>query len=176
MNLRFLTFILILFSSGFCRAQALKLNCLERKKKSPEVNDSIIIQTCFIRNFKFVTTSYPDYAGRYTFSEHEVYARTGGKYVKTTNSNVFNKEQNKLVAIINRKIGEDFKEFSSDTNTRDCFTGIDSIPVYRMNDLDISFNGNDIWFQVHWGLGSACRNVDGTIISFSLDEIKKYLK
>jgi hypothetical protein len=45
-----------------------------------------------------------------------------------------------------------------------------------MNDFDISFNGNDIWFEVHWDLSAVCRNVDGTIVSFDINQIKKYLK
>jgi hypothetical protein len=123
-----------------------------------------------------VSTSYPDYAGRYFYSEHEVYIRTEKGYAKTTNSKVFNQSQNKLVAIINKRIQEDFQKFSSEPNTKECFIGIDSIPKYEMDDFEISFNGNDIWFEIHWGLISVCRPVDGTIVSFNLNEIKKYLR
>jgi hypothetical protein len=159
-----------------CQGQSLKLTCTERQKKSHYVNDSIIITTCLLKNFKFNTTSYPDYAGRYVYSEHEVYIRTANGYTRTTNSKVFNQNQSELVEIINKRIQADFKALSSDSNTRECLADIDSIPKYAMNDLEISFNGNEIWFEVHWGLSSACRAVDGTIVSFDLEEIKKYLK
>jgi hypothetical protein len=102
--------------------------------------------------------------------------RTQKGYVKTTNSEVFNQNQNKLLAIINKKIQEDYKAYSSDSATKECFLGVDSIPEYEMDDLGISFNGNEIWFEVHWDLGAACRSVDGTIVSFTVNEIKKYLK
>ena len=87
---------------------------------------------------------------------------------------MFNKNQNKLVTTINKRILEDFHKFSTDSNTKECLTEIDSIPTYKMDDFEISFEGNEIWFEVHWGLSGACRNVDGTIVTFKVNEIKKY--
>ena len=165
-----------LFFQSFCQEQTLKLTCSERQRKNPDFKDSIIIQTCLLKNFKFVTTSYPDDVGRYFYSEHQVYIRTQKGYVKTTNSKVFNQNQNQLVTIINKEIQEDFRKFSSDSATKECFIGVDSIPEYEMNDFEISFNDNDIWFEVHWDLSAVCRSVDGTIVSFNIKEIQKYLK
>jgi hypothetical protein len=169
----FIIFFLLAHSAS--KGQIIKLSCTEKERKSEDGNDPIIIETCLLKNFKFISTSYPDYAGRYVYSEHEVYIRTNNKYIKTTNAKVFNKRQDKLVAIINNRIQQDFREFSSDSNTKECFTDIDSIPEYKMNDFEISFYGNEIWFEIHWGLISACRSVDGTIVSFKLSEIEKYL-
>lgn len=82
-----------------------------------------------------------------------------------------------MVSIINKRIQRDFIKFSSDSNSRDCLSELDSIPVYKMNDFEISVDKNEIWFEVHWGIGTiACRAVDGTIVSFKFDEIRKYLK
>jgi hypothetical protein len=52
---------------------------------------------------------------------------------------------------------------------------MDSIPTYHMDDFKISFNGEEIWFEVNWGLPGACRPVDGTIVSFKMTEIYQYL-
>ncbi len=166
-------FVLFIYSSSDC--QTTKLSCIEKERKNDEGKDPILIKTCFIKNFKFVSTSYPDFVGRYIYSEHEVYVLKNNKYVKTTNSKVFNKNQDQLITTINKRILEDFHKFSADSNTRECFTEIDSIPTYKMDDFEISFEGNEVWFEIHWGLSSVCRSVDGTIVSFKLDEIKKYL-
>lgn len=169
-----LLFLILL--STIVQGQHLKFHCTERNKNNPGFKDSIIVQTCYLNNFKFVTRSIPDDVGRYYYSEHEVYMHTPKGYVKTTNSKVFNQSQNLLVAEINRRIQEDFKKFSTDTSTKICFTNIDSIPTYKMDDFDISFYGNEIWFQVHWNLMTVCRAVDGTVVSFNINDIKKYLK
>jgi hypothetical protein len=168
--------IISLLAFHLCFGQTVKVSCTEKEKKSEESKDSILIRTCFIKNFKFISTLYPDYAGRYVYSEYEVYIRSGKQYIQTPNSRVFNSYQSSLVAIINKRIQEDFGKFSSDSSTKECFVGIDSIQKYDMDDFDISFEGNNIWFHVNWGLSGACRVVDGTSIFFNLTEIKKYLR
>ena len=167
--------IVFLLTAGISNSQTIKLSCSEKERKNGEGKDPILIQTCIIKNFKFVSTSYPDYAGRYVYSEREVYVRKNEKYIKTTYSKVFNNNQDELLATINEKILQDFHNFRSDPNTKACLTDLDSIPTYKMNDLEISFYNDDIWFEVHWGLSGACRNVDGTIVAFKVNEIKKYL-
>ena len=175
MKLFYFLIIFVLLMRSSSESQTTKLSCIEKERKNEEGKDPILIKTCFIKNFKFVSTSYPDYAGRYDYSEQKVYILKNNKYVKTTNSKVFNKNQDQLVATINKRILEDFNKLSTDSSTRECLTEIDSIPTYKMDDFEISFEGNEIWFEVHWGLSSVCRSVDGTIVSFKLDEIKKYL-
>jgi hypothetical protein len=156
-------------------AQSANLRCIEKEKKNEDGKDPIITKTCFYKNFKFIITSFPDNVGRYVYSEHHVYVLSNGKYIKTTNDRFFNKQQKELVSLINKQINQDFADFKKDSTARDCLTEIDSIPVYKMNDFEISFEENEIWFEVHWGLSGACRAVDGTIVSFKFSEIKKYL-
>ena len=45
----------------------------KKKERITKRRDPILIKTCLIKNFKFIKTSYPDYVGRYVYSEHEVY-------------------------------------------------------------------------------------------------------
>ena len=170
------TIIVFLLTVSISSGQAIKLSCSEKERKNPEGNDPILVKTCFIKNFKFVETSHPDYAGRYVFHEYEVYVKKDNKYIRTTNSNVFNKNQNKLLDTINTRILEDFNSFRSDSSSNECFTGIDTIPTYKMDDINITFSDDKICFVVNWGLPMACRDVDGTIISFKIDDIKHYLK
>lgn len=80
------------------KAQSLKVTCSEneRKHKGQEFPD--LITTCFLKNFKFVHTSYPDYIGRYFDSEEEVYVYQNKRYVKTTNSKVFKKKPSRTTS------------------------------------------------------------------------------
>lgn len=156
-------------------AQTVKIQCSEKEKKNDNGSDPILIKTCYYKNFKFIKTAYPDYMGRYVYSEHEIFVRSKGKYVIASNEDVFNTKQNELVLLINKKIKEEFDQFKSDSSIKECLSEIDSLPVYKMNDFDISFEGNEIWFEVNWGSIMACRPVNGSIVSFNLKEIKKYL-
>ena len=170
------TIVVLLLTVAVSIGQQVKLSCSDTERKNEEGKYPIHIKTCYIKNFKFITTSSPDYEGRYFFDEYEVYVKKDNKYVRTTNSSVFNKKQNELLYTINEQILKKFNCYRSDSSTKSCFTGIDSIPTYKMNDLDITFYDNEIWFVVKWGLSSVCRAVDGTIVIFKIDEIKKYLK
>ena len=171
-----ITVIVILSTVTLSIGQTVKLSCSEKERKNEEGKDPILVKTCFIRNFKFITTSSPDYAGRYIFDEYEVYVKKDNKYIRTTNSSVFNKKQNELLFTINERILQDFNSYRSDSSTMECLSGIDTIPTYKMNDLDITFYNDEIWFVVKWGLPMACRAVDGTIITFKISEISHYLK
>ena len=164
------SFIPILLSFNILLGQSIKVTCSEKEIKDGEY--PTLVNTCIIKNFKFIKVSYPDGVGRYFDSEHNVYIRVNNKYFKTVNSRLFNKNQAKLVSIINEHIQEDFKKNLSDSAVKDCLAGLDSIPKYKMNDFEISFWKDEIWFEVHWGLVSACRSVDGTIVSLKITEIE----
>jgi hypothetical protein len=168
----FLSFIL---SCHFSEAQHIKLTCTEKELKNGNAQDPILVKTCYIKNFKFVEVSRPDYTGRYD-SEYKLFVRVNNKYQRTVNSSLFNKDQGKLVSIINERIQKEYKDDLADTSINDCFDGLDSIPTYKMNDFKISFYENKIWFIVDWGLSGYCRGVDGAIITFEIAEIEKYLK
>jgi hypothetical protein len=171
-SLLLLSFIVYLTPSN---AQPIKLTCSEREKRREDTADPILVKTCFLKNFKFISTSYPDYAGRYFSSENEVFIKQGNKYVKSKNSKVFNKKQTILLNLINDQIYKDFQAFKADTNTKDCLSDITSIPTYHMDDFKILFNSEEIWFEVNWGLPGVCRAVDGTIVTFKMAEIYQYL-
>jgi hypothetical protein len=156
--------------------QSLTVKCVEKERKNPDGETPIIVRTCWFKKFKFKETSYPDHVGRYFYSEHEVYVLVNKKYIKTVNSNVFNKKQHELVSIINKRIQKDFKELLSDSTNADCFTELRSVPAYKMDELDLSFHDDKIWFEANWDMTSACLAVSGTIVSFKLSEIRKYLK
>ena len=168
----FLSFIL---SCHFSEAQHIKLTCTEKELKNGNAQDPILVKTCYIKNFKFVEVSRPDYTGRYD-SEYKLFVRVNNKYQRTVNSSLFNKDQGKLVSIINERIQKEYKDDLANPEVKDCLDGLDSIPTYKMNDFEISFFKNEIWFQVHWGLGSVCRAVDGSIVTFKITEVEKYLK
>jgi hypothetical protein len=174
-NARFLLIIILILATTNSIGQVPKLTCIEKERKSEHVDDPDLIRTCFLKNFKFRTVSYADYAGRYFTTEHEVFVLKNKKYIRITNSKVFNKTQDKLMAIINDRILQDYNSLLQDSSTKDCLEGMNPIPTYKMNDLEITFMDDEICFQVHWGLIPACRAVDGSIVCFKISEIKKYL-
>jgi hypothetical protein len=174
---RFILFILPFLLMHYTSiAQHIKVKCSEKDMKNDDGNDPILVHTCYVKNYKFVEANYPDYVGRYFDSEYEVYVRVNNKFHKTVYSKVFNKEQYKLVSIINDRIQKDYKEDLADPRVKECLDGLDSIPKYKMDDFEISFQKDEIWFQVHWGLSGACRSVDGTIITFKITDVEKYFK
>ena len=79
-----------------------------------------------------------------------------------------------MLSIINSKIEKDYKSYSNDPETKDCFEGASFTP-FNFDQLAIDFDVNKINFNVTFGLSGACMSVDGTIISFNLDEIQNYL-
>jgi hypothetical protein len=50
-----------------------------------------------------------------------------------------------------------------------------SFVPFTFEQLGIDFDNNSINFNVTFGVGGACSSVDGTGITFSLDEIKQYM-
>ena len=156
--------------------QSFKVTCSERERKNADSKYPDLIKTCFIKNYKFVQTFSTDNVGRYVNSEEEVYVYFDKKYIKTNNSKVFNKKQDTLILIINNKIQQGFKKNKSDSTVNECLRGIDSIPIYKMNDLEISFQNDEIQFGIDWGLRYACGPVNGVTVSFKLSEIEKYLR
>src|SRR5215217_1174922 len=157
--------LLILCFAATAGAQAPRVRCTEKQRKSEDtaITDPVLRTTCYLRAFRFVETAFPDYAGRYIAREHAVSLRVKGRWVRSSNTRVFNNRQAALLADINRRIREEWKGYRSDPETKDCFDENAVLPLYGMNDLAISFQGNDIWFSVDWGLSAACRNVGGAI-------------
>ncbi len=149
-------------------------NCSEKKLKNEDSQDPIIVKTCYLKNCRFVSTGYPDRKGRYSW-DYELYKKTGQKYVKAMNEEIFNTQQNELLKILNKRVEKDFLQYSTDADTKDCFSD-KTYSGHTLNDFKISFEGDQIWFSVYFGLPGACRNVDGSFVIFKLREIQKYLK
>lgn len=179
MTFSFLIGAILLCSSGNPKglsndSSSIQLRCEEKFRKNPEGVDPIIIKSCILKQFKIVNIGSPDRKGRYSY-EHRVYRKVNGKFIRSVNSAIFNNKQGELLSLINQKIQAEFNSYATDINTKGCFTSVTSIPQYKMNDLGISFYGDEIWFSVNFGLSSSCRSVDGAIAIFKLSEISKYL-
>ena len=163
------------FSLSAAIGQPTKVTCHEKERKTKDADYPDIIKTCFLKNFKFVKVTSPDADGRYFYSEYKTYILKNNKCVEVDYTEVFNKNQDSLVSIINKRIQEDYQKDLANPDIKDCLRDLKSIPLYKMNDFSISFENDEIWFEVHWGEdGVVCRSVDGTIVSFKLSEMKKY--
>ena len=151
-----------------------KVTCTEEESKNENGGDPILTKTCLYKTYKFISTGFPDFKGRYSY-EYSVYKKQeNASYAQIKNNSLFNKNKNELLTIINSKIEKDYKSYSNDPETKDCFQGA-SFEPFDFDQLGISFSEDKIEFNVTFGLGGACMNVDGTVVSFNLDEIQKYL-
>ena len=179
--------IIILFSIFSCKnnkstttssvadKQLQQAKCEVKEKRNRAGSEPIIIQTCVLRNYKFVNTGSPDHKGRYSY-EYAVYQISNRKDVKVKNSDIFNSNVGKLEKLINSKIAKELKENRKDPETASCLAKVKD-PKFSINNMRISFETkNSIEFTVSFGLGEACMNVDEAIAVFPLKEVSAYLK
>ena len=152
-----------------------EMKCITEEKANPESKeDPIIIKTCIWHAFKFVITGEPDYRGCYSY-QYELFLIANGQQKQINNSDLFNDQRKELEVLINRDIKIYFDSNAKDPNN-DCFSGATFTP-FQLNDLGISFNEkNEMEFNVTFGLGGACMSVDGMVITFSMQDLKKYFK
>jgi hypothetical protein len=148
--------------------------CEEKEEKNPESEDPIIIKTCLYGNYRTISTGSPDFNGRYSY-ENGLYKLEKGEYKEIGNSSLFNHKQGDLLKLINQKIKEDYLKLSSDPETKECFEGAEPIREFKMDELRIGFETDQLVFHLEFGLPSACLSVDGTSVSFKLQEVEPYL-
>jgi hypothetical protein len=151
-----------------------KVTCTEKKSKNKEGGDPILTKTCLYKKYKTISKGQPDYKGRYSYEYSVFKKQENGSYVQIKNAALFNENKNELLSIINSKIEKDYKTYSNDSETKDCFEGTSFTP-FEFDQLGIDFDVDKINFNVTFGLSGACMSVDGTIVSFTLEEIQKYL-
>ena len=132
-------------------------------------------KTCLFNDFKTVSTGYANDRNGKMYWIYEVFQNKNGKYVKVQNNTLFNLDQKELLKLINERIKRDFNVFSTEAETSDCFSDFRSLPVYKMNDLGIDFNNDEIQFHIEFNLPEACDPVGGTTVTFKIADITKYL-
>jgi hypothetical protein len=148
-------------------------SCMESEFSNEEGHGTK--KTCLFNDFKTVSTGYANDRNGKMYWIYEIYQNKNGKYVKVQNNALFNLDQKELLKLINERIKRDFTVFSTEPETSDCFSDYGSLPVYKMNDLGIDFNEDEIQFHIEFHLPEACDNVGGTIVSFKISDIIKYL-
>jgi hypothetical protein len=179
MKSRYLIFSIILFLfaavSSAQTSAAYKATCTEKYTDDPYGGMPILTKTCFYKKFKTVAKGYPDRVGRYSYNFSIYSKQANGKYVQIKNENIFNQDKDELLSMVNAKIENDYKLFVRDPENAPCFEGFTYSP-YTFEQMGITFEDNQILFQVTFGLPSLCMSLDGTIVTFGLADIQKYLK
>lgn len=132
-------------------------------------------KTCLFNDFKTVSTGYANDRNGKMYWIYEIFQNKNGKYVKVQNSALFNLDQKELLKLINERIKRDYTVYSTEAETKDCFNDFGRLPVYKMNDLGIDFNNNEIQFHIEFNLPEACDAVGGTVVTFKIADIIKYL-
>lgn len=151
-----------------------KVICSDKELKIKNSNDPVLISTCLYKNYKTISKGYPDNFGRYSYEYSIFKKQENGNYIQIKNTDLFNNYKDELLRLINYKIEKDYNQFSNDPETKDCFT-ISTFNSFNFDQLQISFDDNKINFGCYFGLGGACRSVDGTSVSFTFEELGKYL-
>jgi len=149
--------------------------CSEKEMPNENDSDPIIIKNCFYKNFKTISKGIPDYKGRYYYDYSVQLKQEDGSYIQVENASIFNDKKQELLSLINAKIKKEFILFSNDPATMDCFDG-QSFSTFNFDQIGVEFSEDEIYFHVDFGLGSACMSVDGTLVSFSLEEMGRYIK
>jgi hypothetical protein len=145
------------------------------EKQNPAGTDAIIIQSCTWGPYKFVTVGSPDFKGRYSY-EYAIYRTTDNKFKIVQNIDIFNSKVGDLEKLINSEIAKNLKEYRQDPDNVECLKDVGN-PNFSINDMGITIDKNSsMKFNVSFGLGGACFNVDGASATFSLKDIGDYLK
>jgi len=148
-------------------------SCMESEFSNEEGHGTK--KTCLFNDFKTVSTGYANDRNGKMYWIYEVFQNKNGKYVKVQNNTMFNLDQKELLKLINERIKRDFNVFSTEAETSDCFTDFGSLPVYKMNDIGIDFDDDEIQFHIEFNLPEACDAVGGTTVTFKIADITKYL-
>jgi hypothetical protein len=147
--------------------------CMEADFSNEEGNGTK--KTCLFNTFKTVSTGYAnDRNGKYYWT-YELFQNKNGKYIKVPNTALFNLDQAQLLKLINDRIRRDYNVYSTEPETRDCFIDFGKLPTYKMNDLGIDFNDDEIQFHIEFGLPEFCDAVGGSVVTFKISDIEKYL-
>lgn len=150
-------------------------SCEEKNEDNSGSEDPIIVRTCTYNIYKSVATGMPDYKGRYNW-EHALYKLEHDEYVPISNESLFNERRNDLLRQVNQRIRAEYQLFSIDPDFSDCFAITESIPEFGYEDLNISFEDNQLVFHASLGLPEACLPIDAASVSFKLSEVAPYLK
>ena len=151
-----------------------KIVCSEKEQKSQNSEDPILTKTCLLGIYKSTSTGEADDKGRYYYS-YKLEKKINDKFTKIKNIELFNEKKSELLDLINKQIKKDFNEFSKDPEYADCFAEMNGSPKVSYEDLGITFTDSGIEFNISYGLSDSCLSVDGTTVSFKVDEILPYL-
>ncbi len=140
-----------------------------------EEGEQKITKTCIWGDFKSVSIGYEDGRGHLDW-EHGLYRKLNGKYAKVSNGELFGTKRSEVLTIFNAQISKDYQAISTERESKDCFAGMErTAPHYTFDKMGLYFDGENAFFSVSYGLITACRAVDGTIITLPLETIKPFL-
>lgn len=143
------------------------------ENKDPRNPDPILTKTCTWGNYQTVSTGTPDYKGRYSY-EYQLFSIKERQTKPVKNTFLFNKKIEQLEKLINQRLKKEYNEDSKDVP--ECFDGRE-YAYTPINNMGISFNdSNQVEFNVSYGLGSACFNVDVATVTLKFSEIDEYLR
>lgn len=155
------------------------IQCIEKNGKKNADGDYNVTKICTYKNYRSVYLGVPDYKGR-MFWTSKLYLKQNNTFVMVRNAEFFNEHKKELLSLLNKKFQEGFRkdkaEASKDAETKECWDGTDELRWQDWDDIQIHFDGDNIIFDISYGLGDACYSQDNGGASLTIASLKPYLK
>lgn len=144
--------------------------------------DSLLVDSCRIRNYLIMDTCSEDRVGRCVWSG-SLYTERNGTFEPIRNSDMFNERLPELERRINDSLRAEAKRDLTDTSNAECISDeasqrMDSLPEYSINDLHIeTISEKEMYFTISTGIyGGACAPIWDLIASIPYAELMPYIK
>jgi hypothetical protein len=151
-----------------------KVVCEEKDEKDPESMMPVNVKVCTYKKFKTQVKRYMNFNGRSYFNYTMFMKDANGNFIEVKNTDIFNQNQEVLLAKLNARFKAEYDSFSTSADTKDCFIN-SSFSNYSLENVSIEFEDSKINFIVNFDVTWNCSNVSMSIFSLSLDEAQKFL-
>lgn len=152
--------------------ELLDVKCTDEEKT---VSDNrLSIRTCNYGDLKSVRTGSPNARGHYRYS-FELFQKKNDQYVAIPVTQLLRNED-RLLEMINRKIGLDYTELLEDPVSGPCLVSQSETPTFQWNNLGFTFDEFGYHFHANFSVKENCLDLEHTTVSFTPAKMKRYLK
>lgn len=173
LNFFLLSLLLICLTTVHIEAQELlDVKCTDEEKT---VSDKrLSIRTCQYGDLKSIRIGSPNDQGHFRYS-YELFQQKNDQHVAIAVTELL-RNQDRLLEIINRKLGLDYTELLEDPISGPCLAGQNDSPVFQWNDLGFTFDEFGFHFHANFPVKENCVGLEHSTVSFTPSKIKRYLK
>lgn len=152
--------------------ELLDVKCTDEEKTVSDNRQSIRI--CHYGDLKSVRTGSPNAKGHYRYS-YELFQKKDDQHVAIPVTQLLRNED-RLLEMINRKIGLDYTELLEDPVSGPCLIMQTETPSFGWNELGFTFDEFGYHFHANFPVKENCADLEHTTVSFTPAKMKRYLK